>query len=399
MAVQQLQKYFQDKSRVKGEFSNEELARQRAFTIRYKSLENLDKQLLEFESHFSKHQGKLIWAPKSDWAFKEIKELAGPKVYTRQHRLLHEIGLLDSKPSGWTYFDESYFRYNPDNPSFPEWQDAQAGQKQIAARPQPDKDSCAILFPEFYISENGSLLLANNDPYVNALLNTCKRIIFIVGIEQVCPTMADSEYFLSLLGKYRFGKSEFNDYTFVSPGNSQRELHPQTEMHVVMLDNGRTDILGHIPERQSLYCIQCGACKQESNHLVLNSSKPAIIDAIKQALVEGSQEKHWQALFDFPLSGRASQDCPVNVDLKGLLLHMRQLAVTGKHAPRGESYAWIAWKKAMMSRKWLNKGAQIKNFTLKSFFKKSWGEQREFPKITDKSFNDWWLETRGKEEA
>jgi L-lactate dehydrogenase complex protein LldF len=57
---------------------------------------------------------------------------------------------------------------------------------------------------------------------------------------------------------------------------------------------------------------------------------------------------------------------------------------------------WFSWKKIMLSRKNMNKGTSIKNFMLKSFFKTSWGERREFPKVADKSFNQLWRERFGQ---
>lgn len=398
MSSQVLEKYYKEKTEVKNEFSNEALARHRAFHTRHKSLETLDKQLLDFESHFSKFQGKISWASNAQAGAKELLELAGNKAYTRQHRLLNELELINKTPSSWHFFDKDYYSFQESNANFPEWDVQSEKVKNITERKSIDSDATAILYPEFYISENGSLLLANNDPFVNELLRSCQKIIFVLGIEQVCPSMSDSEYLLSLLARHRYGKSEMNDYTFVFGGGATRETHRHVDYHVLLLDNGRTDILSHIPQRQALYCINCGACKQESNHLPVDANKPAIIDAIKLAFANENDEKAWSNLFDYPLSSRATENCPVNIDLKGLLLHTRNMAIEKKKVSRSDSYAWIAWRKAMLSRKWLNKGAQLKNFTFKSFFKKAWGEEREFPRIKEKSFNDWWLETRGKEE-
>src|SRR5690606_38342658 len=124
--------------------------------------------------------------------------------------------------------------------------------------------------------------------------------------------------------------------------------------------------------------------------------KTNIIDTIKAPYTKGPE--YFQNNFDQMLSGRSTQNCPIGIDLKGLVLENRKRAVDLKQDGRPDAYAWKAWKTAMMSRKWLNKGAGMKNFTLKSFYKKAWGENRAFPKIADKSFNEWWLEKRGKSE-
>jgi L-lactate dehydrogenase complex protein LldF len=95
------------------------------------------------------------------------------------------------------------------------------------------------------------------------------------------------------------------------------------------------------------------------------------------------------------MCGKCTDVCPVKIDLHNHLLRNRQENVAQGFEKTGEKLAWYTWKKFMLSRKNLNRPAAIKNFTFKQFYKSDWGEQREFPKIADKSFNQLWRERNG----
>lgn len=347
-----------------------ELATRRAFFSRSRALEHLDKHLIDFETHFSRNQGKILWAPRAENGKQEIEQLARQgKVFSENHRLLKELGLNPAE-KGWHLYDA----YSSN-------------------RTLPGAADTAILFPQFYISENGSLLIGSFDPYTEVLLSVCKRVVFVLGIEQVCPTMNEGENLMALLVRAGHGKKEFPAVHFTFGNKSSRERQGPQETYVLLLDNGRSDLLAAIPQRQALYCIHCGACGKFSNR---QAAAEDVIESIRLPFTKGPE--YFPVSFDFPLSGRSSVACPVGIDLKGLMLENRRVAVEMKKEGRSDALAWKAWKTTMLSRKWLNKGAGVKNFTLKSFFKKQWGEQREFPRVVERSFNEWWLENRGKEE-
>ncbi len=344
-----------------------DVARKRAFHTRSKAIEHLDKHLIDFETHFTRHNGKIIWSSSPQYGRQDLlNQLKGQRVYTYHHPLLTELGLQEE--SGWVYTDIQKANF--------------------------DADFTALVFPQFYISENGGFALASYDTQTDRLLALCKKLVLVFGIEQVCPTMNEAENLLVLLGESSETKREFSSVHF-SFGNRQfREKTGPTETHALMIDNGRSRILGEVPQRQSLYCIHCGACARASNF----SEKPheTVIDCIKAPYVEG--DKAFERSFFWPMSGRATAVCPVGIDLKTLMLENRHAAIVKKLDGKGDALAWKAWKTAMLSRKWMNQRSGMKNFTLKSFFKKQWGENREFPKPADRSFNEWWVQERGRGE-
>lgn len=344
------------------------LARKRAFHTRSKAIEHLDKHLIDFETHFTRHQGKMMWAPNAENAKTELRLLLKDKaVYTVAHPFLKELELQHEE--SWTYL----------------------GQEHV---PEIKEDGIALVFPSFYISENGSLILQDHIGLVDILLSRCQKIVYALGIEQVCPNLNEAENLLNLLARFGEGQKDFSSI-HISFGNRQvRESDGPKESWVLMLDNGRSSLLAEIPQRQALYCIHCGACERHSNFMGVHQNLTPAIKLIQAPFTLGAE--HFQDNFMLPLSGRATKSCPIGIDLKGLILENRHVAVDRKLEGRSDALAWKTWKTAMMNRKWINKSGSIKNFTLKSFFKKYWGEGREFPKTADKSFNEWWLESRGK---
>ena len=96
------------------------------------------------------------------------------------------------------------------------------------------------------------------------------------------------------------------------------------------------------------------------------------------------------------LCGKCTEICPVKIDLHKLLLLNRRDSVENGFSSKTDNWIWHFWKKAMLKRVKMDKGgAKLKNFMLKQFFKKTWGERRELPEVAQKSFNQIWRERKG----
>ena len=109
---------------------------------------------------------------------------------------------------------------------------------------------------------------------------------------------------------------------------------------------------------------------------------------------------HLQGMEDFKhlsyassLCGKCTEVCPVKIDIHKMLLLNRRDAVKEGLSPKTEVWGWQGWKKGMLKRSWMDMvSGKVKNFLLKTFFKKSWGKYRELPKVAPKSFNQQWKE-------
>src|SRR5690606_25583914 len=135
-------------------------------------------------------------------------------VHTEHHELLNEL-YSKNLPGNWHYFDKD---------TLPSYSKETSG-----GRPQPQEEDVALLFPQFYISENGSLVLASFDPYVDSLLATCKKLILVLGIEQLCPGMNEADNLLSLMVRAGYGKKDFSSLHFIHGNRALKEQSGQLE--------------------------------------------------------------------------------------------------------------------------------------------------------------------------
>ena len=208
------------------------------------------------------------------------------------------------------------------------------------------------------------------------------------------------ELFFSLFSTHATGQ-QFSTYNTITGPPTREDKEGPTEFIVILLDNGRSNILATQEQRQALSCIQCGACsnvcpifKIAGGDANYQSYRSGPIGQIVAPLQQGFQE--YQYLSNLSTTcGKCTDVCPVNIDIHNHLLRNRHENLVQGFEKTGEKFAWYTWKKFMLSRKTLNRPAAIKNFTFKQFYKSEWGESREFPKIAEKSFNQLWREKKG----
>ena len=226
--------------------------------------------------------------------------------------------------------------------------------------------------------------------------------IAIAGIEKIIPTLADSDLFWPLLATHGTGQN-ITAYNSITTGPRQADEHDgPEEFYVILLDNGRTNLLAEVEQRQALSCIRCGAClngcpiyKGVGGHAYGTTYSGPIGSVISPHLKGMKDYKHLS--FASSLCGKCTEVCPVKIELHKLLLLNRRDSVEQKLNAKSEKFIFGFWKKAMLNRTILNAGgAGAKNFLLKNFFRKTWGDKRELSKIAPKSFNELWKERMGK---
>lgn len=204
--------------------------------------------------------------------------------------------------------------------------------------------------------------------------------------------MADLDLFWPLLASHGTGQNLTVYNTILSGPKRGEETDGPEEMYVILLDNGRTNLLAQKDQRQGLYCIRCGAClnacpvyKNIGGH-TYNTTYSGPIGSIITPHLKGMKEfKHLS--YASSLCGKCSEVCPVKIDIhKMLLLNRRDAAATNENTKK-ENIGWKLWKTGMLKRSrmdWF--GGKFKNFLLKFLFKKSAGKYREMPTVAPKSF-------------
>ncbi len=181
----------------------------------------------------------------------------------------------------------------------------------------------------FVVAESGRLVLVTNEGNSRFCLAATKVHIALVGIEKILPRDSDLGLFLNLLARSGTGQ-QLTVYTeFIQGPKGPAQPDGPEEMHVIFVDNGRTDVLAS-DCREILRCIRCGAClnvcpvyRQASGH-AYRSVYPGPVGAVLSPLLAG---KRFPELADLPkassLCGACNEVCPVNIPIPDLLLRLR----------------------------------------------------------------------------
>jgi L-lactate dehydrogenase complex protein LldF len=197
--------------------------------------------------------------------------------------------------------------------------------------------SVAVSGANFAIADTGTLVVLESEGNGRMCLTLPETLISVVGVEKLLPTYADLEVFMQLLPRSSTGE-RMNPYTSmwtgVTPGDGP------SNVHIVLLDNGRSDVLADPVGRQALACIRCSAClnvcpvyERAGGH-AYGSVYPGPIGAIlSPQLTPGRNES---LPFASTLCGACYDACPVRINIPEVLVHLRQTV----HHPMAERAAF-----------------------------------------------------------
>ncbi|WP_207491456.1 LutB/LldF family L-lactate oxidation iron-sulfur protein [Aridibaculum aurantiacum] len=417
------------------QFTNVELARERAKNAKWRAIETLDQQLEQFEKQFTNRGGKVIWAETAEQALKEIGAICKQKncktVVKSKSMVTEEIHLnkfLEKQGIESVETDlGEYIQQLDDEPPYHIVTPAMHKSKEDVAKLFAEKlGTSPDLTPEqltivarhklrekyvaaevgvtganFIISDIGGVAVTENEG--NARLSSAfpKTHIVIVGIEKVIPTMADLALFWPLLSTFGTGQKVTVYNSIISGPRQANEVDGPEEMYVILLDNGRTNLLANPTTREALYCIRCGAClnacpvyKNIGGHAYEATYSGPIGSVITPHLKDMDDFKHLS--YASSLCGNCTQVCPVRINLHELLLENRHESVEFGMASLSEKFAWKGWKMAMMNRKWMNMGnGKMKNMVINKIFK-PWTAHRGHLDFSQKTFNELWKEKNGE---
>lgn len=410
------------------QFSNAEMARERAAFTRWKAIENLDKYLIEFEANFIKSGGKVIWAQDITDALSAIQDIlkksSNKLVLKSKTSMAEEIGLKGGLLNdGYRTLETDTGDYIADaagdhsghmilpaiHKSLEEIGELmkkdmvlshKADANEIVAKIRQKlrgeflKAGTGITGCNFLIADPGAIVLTENEGNAQLTASLPKTHIVLAGIEKILPSLNDLDLFLPLVSTYGTGQ-EITTYNSIITGPKQsEELDGPEELYVILLDNGRSEVLSHEIQRQAMTCIKCGAC-QFSCPVYLSAgggefSSP--LAAVTIPLQSSNLEAQEQAIKYSTLCGSSREVCPVKIDFPRLLLQNRKLFIDKGLNARSEKLFYFFWKKAMMKRDIMNwKGIKAGKYIMESLNKSRSG-LRDMPTVVPKSFNEQWRE-------
>jgi L-lactate dehydrogenase complex protein LldF len=202
----------------------------------------------------------------------------------------------------------------------------------------------------FAVAETGSICLVTNEGNARLVSALPPVHVVLLGIERLVPTLAELAPLLKLLGRSGTGQSLTTYTTLITGPRRQDEEDGPEELHVVILDNGRTG-LRRGRYREMLACIRCGACLnvcpvyRKAGGAAYGPVYSGPMGAVFAPLLVGLE--HAPALpHASSLCGACTEACPVKIPLHELLLDLRRDLVAERVAPRLERLAFTLWSLA-----------------------------------------------------
>ena len=260
----------------------------------------------------------------------------------------------------------------------------------------------------FGIAETGTLCLLTNEGNGRMTITRPRVHVALLGIEKIIPRLSDLPVFLKLLARSSTGQPMGSYTTLINGPRRPDDLDGPQELHLILLDNGRSNILAG-PGREVLRCIRCGAClnacpvyRNVGGH-AYRSVYPGPIGSVLSPLLHGHE--HDELPRASSLCGLCFHVCPVKIDIPGLLVQLR--AATRSRQPLSKRLLLRGWAWAMQ-RAWLYRLGQS---LLRRFLPdngagwaehglgplKEWTAQRDLLRPAERSFRQRWNEDIGHE--
>lgn len=418
----------------KQQFPNIMMAREAAKNKKWQAIENLDGYLQEFEDKITARGAKVLWAETAEEALELIGGICDEKkckILVKSKSMVTEEIHLNS------YLENKGIEsVETDLGEYIQQLDGEAPYHIVTPAMHKSKEDVARLFTEklgtpaglspeeltlvarkklrekyvqaevgvtganFILPDIGAIAITENEG--NARLSSAwpKTHIVVVGIEKLIPSVHDLPLFWPLLATFGTGQKLTVYNTLITGPKQANETDGPEEMIVILLDNGRTNMLANPTAREALYCIRCGAClnacpvyKNIGGHSYETTYSGPIGKVITPYMRGMEDYKHLSNASS--LCGNCTEVCPVRINLHELLLDNRHEAVIQGNSVIAERMAWKVWKTASLNRMMMNMGsAKMKNWVVNKVFK-GWTAHRSELDFSTKTFNAQWKEKRG----
>jgi L-lactate dehydrogenase complex protein LldF len=256
----------------------------------------------------------------------------------------------------------------------------------------------------FAIAETGSIIIIENEGNAR-LSNTLPKVhIALMGIEKVIPKLSNFDVFIKILPRSATGQRITSYISIINSSKTSTEIDGPEELYIIILDNGRSDILANPLYKESLYCVRCGACMnicpiyQRVSGQSYGWVYPGPIGSVLTPNYLGTKLSK-DLPFGSSLCGSCTEICPVKIDIHHKLLDLRYDIVRNKQTPILERFIFYLFCKMMLSLKLYNFSSKIGRFfqPIISYRGKylrmpMWGRKRVFPKLAKRSFHQMWKE-------
>lgn len=413
----------------RGKLRYDDLTDARAYvaSLKRQVLSRWDKYLLEFEEKATKNGIVIHWATDADEALKHLSDIINAKnaklMMKSKSMVTEELCLNEAvekmgvrvvetdlgefivqtageKPyhiltpamhkSKVDVADLFHKEFGTDIESTPEEMTEFVRQK---LRIDFQNSDIGISGANFLVADVGGIALTENEG--NGLMTTAfpKTHVAITGIEKLIPSFADMATVWTLLSQHGTGQ-QITAYNSIFTGaKKELETDGPEEMHLILLDNGRTDLYATEDQYEALSCIRCGACLNACP--IYRNVGGYTYDAVYSGPIGSVITPHFKGMKDYnhlsfacSTCGRCTEVCPVRIPLHELLLINRRDAVAGKMTNPLENQALKVATKALKNRTAMDFiGGSLKNFGAQTIGKTVWGDKRDMPTFAKTSYS------------
>jgi L-lactate dehydrogenase complex protein LldF len=265
----------------------------------------------------------------------------------------------------------------------------------------------------FAIAATGSIAIFTNEGN-GRMVTTLPRVhVVVMGMERIVPTFEDLELMANLLPRSATGQKITTYLNIVTGPRRADEIDGPDELHVVVLDNGRSRQLGDPKFQSILHCIRCGAClnvcpvyRQIGGH-AYGSVYPGPIGAVITPLLEPDAQPASELANASSLCGACTEACPVKIPLHDMLVHLRERNVEHERSSWIErssmsiaaailrSPRWFAWSGRIarfVQRTTIRDGTRMRSLQSLVPPLAAWTKHRDLPDPPRRAFRELWPE-------
>lgn len=262
----------------------------------------------------------------------------------------------------------------------------------------------ALTGVNFAVAETGEFVVCTNEGNADMGAHLADVHIACMGFEKLIPQRKHLGVFLRLLARSATGQpiTTFSSH-FKKPSEGK-------EIHIVIVDNGRSEQLGREDFRNSLKCIRCGACmntcpvyRRSGGHSYHNAVAGPIGSILAPNL---DMKKNADLPFASTLCGSCTNVCPVKIDIHDQLYKWRQVLVKEGYTPKAKTIAMKTMATVLANPTVFEIAGKAGRFTMKNLpglvnnKLNKWYDQREMPEVPEESFREWYKKngkaTKGK---
>ncbi|MCL3780183.1 iron-sulfur cluster-binding protein [Prolixibacteraceae bacterium JC049] len=422
----------------KQRYSDLDLAKEKAAEIKSHVITHLDEYLEIFEKNAKRNGIEVLWAKDANETLKHISEIV--------HQ--HEAKLVVKSKSMTTEEVELNEHLEKENVESVETDLGEyivqiAGEKPyhiVTPAMHKSKEDIATLFHEkhgtpehsspefltnfvretlrekfcnadvgvtganFIVADAGGIALTENEGNGVMTMAFPKTHVVIAGIEKVIPSYRDLAHFWPLLAAHGTGQQITVYNSLITGPKKSDEVDGPERMVVILMDNGRTDLLESDKQFEALKCIRCGACLNSCpiykniGGYTYDATYSGPIGSVITPFYKGFKDYNHLS-FACSVCGKCSEVCPVKIPLHDLLLLNRSKAVEEGNSPLSWTLAMKGMELIMGKRALMDlSGGGMKNLGLQMVPHIA-GEDKSLPPIAKESFSKQWKRNRNKNKS